>query len=92
LLERCISRNRDLGADAAAAPAQSRALHPNLALGQADLTLLAPVPDDRPAALAPMRLARYLHRRQLQHRFDRCAPGHVDQFLQGKLGALNQFY
>ena len=89
MLERRISRNRDRGADAAAAPAQSRPPHP---LGQADLTLLAPVPDDRPAALAPIRRARYLHRRQLQHRFDRCAPGHAGQFLQGKLAALNQFH
>ena len=92
MLKRFIGRNRDFSAAAAATPAQSRALHANLALGQADLTLLAPVPDDRPAALAPMRRARYLHRRQLQHRFDCCAPAYVDQFLQGQLGALNQFH
>ena len=92
MLECFIGRNRDLGADAAATPAQPRTLHPNLALRQAHLALLAPVPDDRPAAPAPMRLARYLHRRQLQHRLDRRAPGHVDQFLQGQLGAFNQFH
>src|SRR5271167_561725 len=91
-LERLIRRHRYFCANPAAAPAQADPLDLELAIRQAHLARLAPVPDHLTVAAAALRCARHLQRRQFQHRLDGRAPGHIDQFFQRDLGALHQLH
>jgi len=91
-LERLIRRHRYFSANPTAAPAQADPLDLELAIRQAHLPWLAAVPDHLTVAAAALRRARYLQRRQFQHRLDGRTPGHIDQFFQRDLGALYQLH